>query len=142
MTEDNEFTKDRNRKKVLLLLTDKARALASNAVKIQLHTERIEQSCHRPGTAGEAHKDLLLDKTNDLKKLAELHSSAARHLLRVADKLANGAPVDKIVAEISIYNTFLADQLKSGEKEACHVLSMLLKDLSKSLPGCQSLGRS
>ncbi len=85
MTEDNKFAKDRNRKKILLLLTDKARALASNAVKIQLHTERIEQSCHRPGTAGEAHKDLLLAKTNDLKKLAELHSSAAKHLLRVAD---------------------------------------------------------
>ncbi|MEE9605128.1 MAG: hypothetical protein V3V70_06100 [Candidatus Scalindua sp.] len=132
--EDNA-TKDHQRKKILLLLTDKAKAFAANSVKIQLHTERIKQSCHKPGTAGEAHKNRLLAKTNELKKLAELHNSAAKHLLSEANKLENGAPVDDIMAKIRIYNTFLADQLKSGKKEACHVLSALLDDLQKPLSG-------
>lgn len=134
-THEDNVTKGHNSKKVLLLLTDQAKALAVNAVKIQLHTERIKQSCRKPGTAGEAHKKLLLAETNSLEGLASQHKSAAKHLLSVAGKLANGAPVDEIVDEIRIYNTFLADQLKSGEKEVCYVLNMLLKDLSKSPSG-------
>jgi hypothetical protein len=132
--EDN-VTKGHNSKKILLLLTDQAKALAANAVKIQLHTERIKQSCCKPGTAGEVHKKLLLAETNSLEGLVSQHKSAAKHLWSVADKLANGAPADKIVDEIRIYNTFLADQLKSGEKEVCNALNMLLEDLQEPLSG-------
>ena len=138
MTEDNKFTKDHHSKKILLLLNDKVKALTADAVKIQLHTERIEQSCRRPGTIGEAHRNLLLAKINDLKKLANLHNSAAKHLLSVADKLVNGAPVDRIADKIRIYNIFFDDQLKSGGKEICDVLSILMKELSKSLHGPHS----
>ncbi len=134
-THEDNVTKDHQRKKILLLLTENAKVLAGNVVKIQLHTERIKQSCRKPGTAGEAHKSLLLAKANDLKKLAELHNSAVKHLLSMAGKLANGAPVDEIVNEMRIYCIFLADQLKSGEKEACYVLSALLKDIQKPLSG-------
>ncbi|MFQ5965120.1 MAG: hypothetical protein ACE5KZ_12660 [Candidatus Scalinduaceae bacterium] len=133
MAEDNKLTKDHNRDNILLLLTDQATALAANAVKIQLHTERIKQSCCKPGTVGEAYKKLLLAETKDLEGVVAQHKSAAKHLLSVADKLTNGAPVDEIVDEMRIYNTFLADQLKSGEKQACNALNMFLKDLSKSL---------
>jgi len=132
--EDN-VTKGHNSKKVILLLTDQAKALAANAVKIQLHTERIKQSCRKPGTAGEAHKKLLLAETNSLEGVVAQHKSAAKHLLSVAARLANGAPVDEIVDEIRIYNTFLADQFKSGKNEVCNVLNMLLKDLPKSTSG-------
>ena len=138
MTEENKVTKDRNSKKILLLLNDKAKALTTDAVKIQIHIERIRQACRRPGTVGEAYRNLLLAKTNDLKKLANLHNSAAKHLLSVADKLVNGAPVDRIAEKIRIYNIFLDDQLKSGGKEICDVLSILMKGLSKSLHGGHS----
>lgn len=134
-THEDNVTKGHNSKKVLLLLTDQAKALAANAVKIQLHIERIKQSCSKPGTAGEAHKKLLLAETNSLEGLVSQHKSSAKHLLSVADKLANGAPVDEIVDEIRIYNTFLADQLKSGENEVCNALNMLLKDFPKSTSG-------
>ena len=132
---EENVTKDHQRKNILLLFTNQAKTLAGNVVKIQLHTERIKQSCRKPGTAGEVHKSLLFAKANELKKLAELHNTAAKHLLRMADKLANGAPVDDIMAKMRIYCIFLADQLKSGENEVCNVLNMLLKDFPKSTSG-------
>ena len=86
------------------------------------------KSCFTPGTVGEAHKSQLLDKVEELKKLAELHNSVDNRLESAAGKLASGITVEKVMFEVQAYNTFFADQLESEKINGENILNMLMND--------------
>ncbi len=81
-------------------------------------------------TIGAALKDLLIQKANNIKRLADLDQSAAKYCLHAAYKHTNGTPEDEILEAMRNYNIFFADQLKSEQNELEHTLSSLVKALS------------
>lgn len=119
------FTKDNRDKESIRILLDEVNVLTINADRIQKCIEIIEQVCCIPDTKITKHKELLLNKANDLKKSVMLHRSATKRLLVAADKLLNGVPEDKILADICTYNIFLSDQLKCANDDMRNILLTL-----------------
>ncbi len=106
-------------------LKDAGRIVATRGKSTQKATETIMKSLTIPGTKGEAHKDMLLDKIDNLERLTTLYSSISRRLLSAADKLASGIPEDEVAEDMVMYDRFLTDQLKCEEEENQHILNIL-----------------
>lgn len=106
-------------------LKDAGRIVATRSKSTQKATETIVKSLTIPGTKGEAHKDMLLAKIDNLERLTTLYNSISRRLLSAADKLANGIPEDEVAADMVMYNKFLTDQMKCEEEENQHILNIL-----------------
>ena len=102
-----------------------AQYISAGGKQILKSSETIMKSCLKPGTIGEAHKSQLLDKVEEMKKLAELHNSVANRLESAARKLASGIPEEKVMPEVMACNTFFADQLESEKVDCEYVLGML-----------------
>ncbi len=132
---ENKIEKDPGNKESIQLLIDTAETISACGKDIQKAAENIMAVCHIPGTKGAAYGNQLLAKVDDLKKLAVLHSTASKKLISAVCKITNGMPEDEVLSDIIVFSNFYADQLKSGKKEACHVLSALLDDLQKPLSG-------
>ncbi len=106
-------------------LMEAAEIVSAGGKDILKSSETIMKSCLTPGTVGEAHKSQLLDKVEELKKLAELHNSVSNRLQSAARKLASGVPEEEVMSEMLSYNTFFADQLKSEKNNGESILNML-----------------
>ncbi len=106
-------------------LKDAGRIVATRGKSTQKATETIMKSLTIPGTKGEAHKDMLLDKIDNLERLTTLYNSISRRLLSAADKLASGIPEDEVAEDMVMYDRFLTDQLKCEEEENQHILNIL-----------------
>ena len=106
-------------------LMEAAEIVSAGGKDILKSSETIMKSCLTPGTVGEAHKSQLLDKVEELKKLAELHNSVSNRLQSAAWKLASGVPEEEVMSEMLSYNTFFADQLKSEKNNGESILNML-----------------
>ncbi len=106
-------------------LKDAGRIVATRGKSTQKATETIMKSLTIPGTKGEAHKDMLLDKIDNLERLTTLYNSISRRLLSAADKLASGIPEDEVAEDMVMYDKFLTDQLKCEEEENQHILNIL-----------------
>ncbi len=111
--------------KSIQALIEAAQTISAGGKELLKSSETILKSCFTPGTVGEAHKRQLLDKVEELKKLAELHNSAANRLENAAMKLVSGVPEDNVWADVLAYNTFFADQLESEEINGVNILNML-----------------
>jgi hypothetical protein len=96
---ENNVAGNLENKESIKVLTDTAETISACGKDIQKAAENIMAVCRIPGTKGAAYGNQLLAKTNELKKMAELHNSAAKHLLSEANKLENGAPVDDITGQ-------------------------------------------
>lgn len=120
--------KDHDRDENILLLTNAAKALISCAEEIRKEIETIMHSCDAPGTKGNSHKGMLRTKVENLKNSASLQISASKKLFIAADKLANGAPGDEIIANVLVYIKFLSDQLKCEEYDTQRILKILCDD--------------
>ena len=114
--------------KSIQTLMEAAQTISAGGKEIMKSSETIMMSCFTPGTVGEAHKRQLLDKVEELKKLAELHNSVAKRLESAAGKLASGIPEDKVWADMLAYGTFFADQLESEKINGENILNMLKND--------------
>ena len=129
----NKIAKECGVEKSVKELTEAAETIAACSKEIQEAAEAIMLSCQiMPGSKGEAHKDLLLVKVDDMEKLALLYNKASERLITAAEKLAQGAPEDEVLSNVIAFNTFFNDQLKSEEKEAARILSMLREDYHDS----------
>lgn len=106
-------------------LNDAAKTIADYGKNIQKSVERIRRSCNVAGKTGASHNRLMLAKVERLEKLASLCSSASKKFLSSASKLVNGAPENKVLNEVLVYNSFLNDQIKCEESEVKHTLGML-----------------
>lgn len=126
----DRFTKVNRHSGSILILLDEANTLIVNACKIQTCVRIIEQSCSTPGTKVARHKELLLNKANDLKKSVMLHLSAAKRLKVAVNRLLNGESEGEVMAGIRTYNTFLADQLKSANNDVSNINAMLSQEIS------------
>lgn len=117
--------------KSIQALMEAAETISAGGKEILKSSETIMRSCFTPGTVGEAHKLQLLDKVEELKKLAELHNSVSKRLEIAARKLANGVPEKEVMSEMLAYSTFFADQLESEKINGEHILNMLKNDGAK-----------
>ncbi len=106
-------------------LKDAGKSVAIRGKSTQKAAEKIMSSINNPGTKGEAHKDMLLAKVDNLERLTALYDSISRRLLSAADKLANGIPEEEVTADMVVYNSFIDDQLKCEEEENQHILDTL-----------------
>ncbi len=118
-------------------LKDTGKIVAIRGKSTQKAAETIKNSLSMPGTKGEAHKDMLLAKIDNLERLTVLHTSISSRLLSAAEKLANGTPEDEITADMIVYNKFLTDQLKCEEEENQHILD-ILQDNGHHNSNCQN----
>ncbi len=109
-------------------LTDTAKSLATCSENIQEDSENIRLSCQTPGTKGEANKTVLLDKADNLERLAILYGSASKRFMNDVEKLEKGEPEEKVLSDVLIYNTFLEDQVKGHECDIEHIHNMLKDD--------------
>jgi hypothetical protein len=114
--------------KTVQSLMEAAETISAGGKDILKSSETIMKSCLTPGTVGEAHKSQLLDKVEELKKLAELHNSVSNRLESAARKLASGIPEEEVMSEMLVYNTFFADQLESEKVNGESILNMLKND--------------
>ncbi len=130
MIYDDNIARNKLNKEFMHMLTNAAKTFSEHAGNFQTYAERIRKSCGMTRTIGATHKNLLIHKANNIKRLADLNQSAARYCLRAAHKHANGTPKDEILEEMRNYNIFFADQLKSEQNEIEHTLSSLVKALS------------
>ncbi|MFQ5687554.1 MAG: hypothetical protein ACE5GV_12950 [Candidatus Scalindua sp.] len=69
-------------------LMNVAQITASSSKNIQNEAETIVTSCYTDGTRGEAHRNLLLDKVDGMRSLAELYESASKRFESAAKELA------------------------------------------------------
>ncbi len=108
------------------ILTKAAKTITANSEEIQESAENIVISCQIiPGTNGEAQKDMLLAKVDDLERVVALCNSASNRLMNAARKLVDGVPKDKVLSDVFAYSAFFYDQLKSEENDVKQILSML-----------------
>lgn len=127
--ENSEGSHDRD--KSIQVFIEAAEIISAGGKEILKSSETIMKSCLTPGTVGEAHKSQLLDKVEELKKLAELHNSVSNRLESAARKLASGIPEEEVMSEMLAYNTFFADQLESEKTNSESILNMLKNDGAK-----------
>ena len=121
--------KDNGCKESILILTETANEISKCGKDIQETAENIMMSCQiMPGTKGEEHKDLLLSKAESMERLAGLYNSTSRKYMDAAEKIANGAPENKVLSGIFAYTTFFNDQLKEEEEDAKQILDILNED--------------
>jgi methyl-accepting chemotaxis protein len=92
----NNIVKGYDNKKSIRVLTDTAETISACGKNIQKVAENIMMSCHLPGTKGEAYKDQLLARVDDLRKLVTLYDSASQRLVGTAGKLASGVPEEEV----------------------------------------------
>lgn len=118
--------------KSIQAFVEAAEAIYAGGKEILKSTETIMRSCLTPGTVGYAHKSQLLDKVEELKKLAELHNSVSNRLESAARKLASGIPEEEVMSEMLAYSTFFADQLESEKINSESILNMLKNDGTSS----------
>jgi hypothetical protein len=119
--------------KSIQVLMEAAQSISEGGKQILKSSETIMMSCFMPGTVGEAHKSQLLDKVEELKKLAELHNSVANRLESAAGRLASGVPEEKVMSEVMACNTFFADQLESEKGDCEYVLGMLRTQIQDNI---------
>ena len=125
----NNIVKGSRSKESMQILAKTAETISGYGEEIQDIAENIVLSCQiMPGTKGEAHKELLLSKVESMEKLAKLYNSASKKYMKAVEKLANGVPEDKVLAEVFAYTTFFNDQLESEEEEANQIISILHDD--------------
>jgi len=125
----NNIAKDSRNKESIRILTETAETISAYGKEIRETAESIMISCQiMPGTKGEAHKDLLLYKADNMEKLAKLYNSASGRYMNAVEKLADGAPEDKVLSDVFAYTTFFNDQLESEEEDANQILSILHED--------------
>lgn len=125
MAYEDRVTKELDNNEFIQVLTETSETIAACGEDIQKSTENILMSFNIPGTKGEAHKDMLLDKVDDMKKLSVLYESAVKRLKRAARDLEEGGLREKTLSEVLVYGLFLLDQLKSEEEDAHSILMML-----------------
>lgn len=114
--------------KSIQALMEAAEIISAGGKDILKSSKTIMKSCFTQGTVGEAHKSQLLDKVEELKRLAELHKSVANRLESAARKLESGIPEEKVMSEMLAYSTFFADQLESEKINSENILNMLKSD--------------
>lgn len=121
-----DIVKDSRNKESIRILTETAETISAYGKEIQETAENIMMSCQiMPGTKGEAHKDLLLHKADNMVKLAGLYNSASKRYMNAVEKLADGVPEEKVLSEVFAYTTFFNDQLECEEEDANQILSIL-----------------
>ena len=128
MNNKENITKGYDRKELVVAIISAVKAVTIGAKNIQKAAENIETACHTHGTKGAAHKDELLTKADNLRKLAALYNSAVKRLMNIVSKLTGDVPDNKVLNELIMYGQFLVDQLKSEEDEARRILDMLQKE--------------
>ena len=128
MVYEDRVTKELDNNDFIHVLTETAEAIAACGEEVQKSSETILHSFHVPGTKGEAHKDMLFAKVDDMKRMSALYDSAAKRLKRAARDLEDGRFREKTLSEVLVYGLFLLDQLKSEEDDAHSVLGMLRED--------------
>lgn len=125
----NNIVRGNRSKESMQILAKTAETISRYGEEIQEIAENIELSCQiMPGTKGEIHKELLLSKVEGMKKLAKLYNSASMKYMKAVEKLVNGVPEDKVLADVFAYTTFFNDQLESEEEEANQILNILHED--------------
>ncbi len=128
MDNKENITKGYDRKELVAAIISAVKAVTIGAKDIQKAAETIETACHTHGTKGAAHKDELITKADNLRKLAVLYNSAVKRLMNIVGKLTGDVSDNKVLKELIMYGQFLADQLKSEENEARQILDMLRKE--------------
>lgn len=133
---NNNIVKDSRNKESIRILTETAETISNYGKEIQETAENIMISCQiMPGTKGEAHKDLLLYKADNMVKLAGLYNSASKRYMNAVEKLADGVPEEKVLTEVFAYTTFFNDQLECEEEDANQILRILHEDYQDSYNG-------
>jgi len=130
MAFEDKITKESNNEEYIQVITDASETIASCGGDVQIAAENIMLSCSTPGTKGEANKDMLLAKADDMKKLTVLYKSASKQLLNAAGSIEDGKLNDKALSKVLAYGLFLVDQLKCEEEEAHNVLRKLREENS------------
>ncbi len=125
MDDINNTTGNHNNENDIKELMDVARIMTVNSNELNDSVETIIASCNTQGTIGDSHKNLLLRKTDCMKKSVILYRSVARKYESAAMKLADGTPVEKIWTELLSYNVFIRDQIRSEQGSYEQVLSIL-----------------
>jgi Ulp1 family protease len=121
---DNAKGNDAN-KSHIQVFTETAETIAEQSKRIRVSIEDIIQSCRKNDTIGAFHKDALLTRMDNLKRLASLCDMASGKIMNAAKKLAKGTPEDEVLSKVSAYTVFLNDQLNSQENEAKETLDIL-----------------
>lgn len=134
MAFDDKITKESGNEEYIQVLTEASEAIASCGEDVQIAAENIMLSCYTPGTKGEANKDMLLAKADDMKKLAVLYKSASKRLLNAAGSIEDGKLKDKALSKVLAYGLFLVDQLKCEEEDAHDILRKLREENSNISP--------
>ncbi len=127
MADKKDITKGSESKYFIRFLMDTAETVTAFGKQIPGRSEKIKVFSRTPGTKGEANKDLLQSKADDMINLFELHVAMANKLKGAARELASGTPADKIMPDLNAYIAFFEDQLGAENKNSEYILKELQK---------------
>ncbi len=112
-------------KPLLQTLAESAETIAEQSKEIRASVENIIKSCRKNNTVGAVHKDMLLARADNLKRLVSLYDAASAKFRDAAQKLAEGTHEDEVLSEVAAYVVFFSDQLTAQENEAGYALNIL-----------------
>ena len=99
---------------------------------IQKAAEDIINLRHIPGKKDDAYRSMLFARADALKRTAVIYEFVFGQLECAAKKLADGVPLDEVLADVVECKMFLNNQLKSEKDSASEVANVFRKDIQDS----------
>ena len=117
---------------VIAALKRTATELAVSGEGILQSTETIVRECNTWGTKGAAYHNLLIEKVEELRNVHSLSRTLGVKLVEYADRLSGDQPEDKALPELLGVSQFLVDQIRSEQRDARCILSLLQQGRSEA----------